>query len=471
VYDAVVVGSGPNGLAAAITIAQTGRSVLVLEAEDSIGGGVRSAQLTLPGFVHDVCSAIYPLVDGTPFLDRVPLDRHGLALIHPPVPLAHPLDGGRAAVLQRSVEDTAAGLDGDTAAYRALMNPLASAWEGISANLLGPPRLPRHPVALARFGLHAVRSATALATGQFQHEAARALFAGLAAHSFLRLDQSPSAAYGLVLGVLAHAVGWPLVKGGSQRLADALGSHLASLGGTTMTGHRVACLDDVPPARAVLLDVTPRQLVRIAGDCLPADYRRSLERYRYGPGAFKVDWALDGPVPWTAEACRRAGTVHLGGTLAQIAASERAVAEGRHPERPYVLIAQQSLFDSTRAPAGRHTLWGYCHVPNGSTVDMTGRIESQIERFAPGFRDRILARNVQPPAALERYNENYVGGDINGGLGDWGQLFTRPVPRLVPYATPIEGLYLCSSSTPPGGGVHGLCGYYAARAALRGSLR
>ncbi|MGH8909381.1 MAG: phytoene desaturase family protein [Egibacteraceae bacterium] len=470
-YDAVVVGSGPNGLAAAITIAETGRSVLVLEAQDSVGGGVRSAQLTLPGFNHDICSAIYPLVEGTPFLSRLPLERYGLELIHPPVPLAHPLDGGRAAVLERSVEDTAVGLDGDADAYRALMKPLVTGWEGISAGILGPPRLPRHPLALARFGWHAVRSATALATGEFQHEAARALFAGMAAHSFLPLERSPSAAYGLVLGVLAHVAGWPLVKGGAQRLADALARHLAGLGGTVVTGRRVRRLSDVPPARAVLLDVTPRQLVRIAGDRLPAGYRRGLERYRYGPGAFKVDWALDGPVPWTAQACRRAGTVHLGGALAEIAASERDVAEGRHPERPYVLIAQQSLFDPTRAPEGSHTLWGYCHVPNGSTVDMTERIEAQVERFAPGFRDRVLARNVRPPAALERHNANCVGGDINGGLGDWRQLFTRPVPRLVPYATPVDGLYLCSSSTPPGGGVHGLCGHYAARAALRRSLR
>jgi phytoene dehydrogenase-like protein len=470
-YDAVVVGSGPNGLAAAVTIARAGRSVLVVEAEDSVGGGVRSAQLTLPGFVHDTCSAIYPLVEGTPFLGRVPLDRHGLELVHPPIPLAHPLDGGRAVALRRSVDKTAAGLGDDGAAYRALMKPLVAAWDGIAADILRPPRLPRHPLALARFGLHAIRSAASLASGRFDHDPARALLAGVAAHSFLPLEQSPSAAYGLVLAVLGHAVGWPCVKGGSQRLADALAGHLTALGGIVATGRRVARLDEVPPARAILLDVTPRQLARIAGDRLPAGYRRCLERYRYGPGAFKVDWALDGPVPWTAEACRNAGTVHLGGTLAEIAASEGAVAEGRHPERPYVLIAQQSLFDPTRAPAGRHTLWGYCHVPNGSTVDMTERIESQVERFAPGFRDRVLARSVRPPAALERYNENCVGGDINGGLGDWRQLFTRPVPRPVPYATPVDGLYLCSSSTPPGGGVHGLCGYYAARAALRRSLR
>ena len=466
-YDAVVVGSGPNGLAAAITIAREGCSVLVLEAADTIGGGARSAELTLPGFVHDVCSGVHPLALGSPFFRALPLDQHGLQLVHPPIPLAHPLDRGRAARLERSVDATAASLDGDAMAYRRLMGPLARDWDAVAVNVLAPLRLPRHPVALARFGQHAARSAVGLATAAFDHDLARALLSGLAAHSFLSLRKSPSAAYGLVLGVLAHTVGWPVVRGGSQQLADALAAHLASLGGTIETGHRVQAMRDVPPTRALLLDVTPRQLVRIVGSRLPTSYRRRLERYRYGPGAFKVDWALDGPVPWIAEACRRAGTVHLGGTWEEIAAAEDAVVAGRHPERPYVLVAQQSLFDETRAPAGRHTLWAYCHVPNGSTVDMTDRIEAQIERFAPGFRDRVLARSVRSPAAFQRYNENYVGGDINGGLGDWRQLFTRPAPRLVPYATPVDGLYLCSSSTPPGGGVHGLCGYFAARAALR----
>jgi phytoene dehydrogenase-like protein len=351
------------------------------------------------------------------------------------------------------------------------MSPLARNWDALAINVLAPLRLPRYPLALARFGRHAVRSAVGLVTAVFDHDPARALLCGLAAHSFLSLRQSPSAAYGLVLGVLAHVTGWPLVRGGSQRLADALASHFRSLGGTIVTGQRVGAIREIPRTRAILLDVTPRQLLRIAGDRLPAKYRRQLERYRYGPGAFKVDWALGGPVPWTAEDCRHAGTLHLGGTWVELAAAEDAVAAGRHPGRPYVLVAQPSLFDETRAPHGRHTLWAYCHVPNGSSVDMTPQIEAQIERFAPGFRDLILARSVRPPAALEWHNENHVGGDINGGLGDWRQLFTRPVPRLVPYTTPVDGLYLCSSSTPPGGGVHGLCGHFAARVALRRTFK
>jgi phytoene dehydrogenase-like protein len=370
-------------------------------------------------------------------------------------------------LLRRSVDETADGVGVDAAAYRRLMAPLAAAAPELMAGILGPLRIPRHPVAMARFGLHAVRAADPVARQLFRTEPARALFAGLAAHSMLSLERSPSAAFGLVLGLLGHAVGWPMARGGSQLITEAMAAHLRQLGGEIVTSHPVESIDELPPARAVLFDVAPRGLVAMAGHRLPDRYRRALERYRYGPGVFKLDWALDGPIPWTASDCGLAATVHLGGTLDEIAASERAVARGEHAERPYVLLAQQSLFDATRAPAGRHTAWAYCHVPNGSTVDMTERIEGQIERFAPGFRDLILERHALGAMELERYNPNYVGGDINAGLQDLRQHFTRPVARPIPYATPLKGVYICSASTPPGGGVHGMCGYLAARAALR----
>jgi phytoene dehydrogenase-like protein len=471
VYDAVVVGSGPNGLAAAVELARNGRSVAVLEAEDTIGGGTRSAELTIPGYVHDIGSAIHPLGYGSPFFSALPLEDHGLEWTHPPAPLAHPFDDGTAAVLERSVEETSDVLGPDATAYRKLMEPLARDWNRLVGSLLGPPRLPRHPFALARFGLRAVRSARGLAESLFEGEKARGLFAGNAAHSFLPMEQAPSASFGLVLGALGHAVGWPFPKGGSQKIADALVSYLLSLGGEVYAGVRVGSVEEVPRTRTVLFDVTPRQLVRIAGEHFTGRYRRALKRYRYGPGVFKVDFALDGPVPWKAEECERAGTVHLGGTLDEISAGEAAVWRGEHPERPFVLLAQQSLFDTTRTPEGKHTVWAYCHVPNDSTFDMTGRIEAQIERFAPGFRDRILAKSAMGPGDLERTNANLVGGDINGGIMDFRQLFTRPVARLTPYSTPVRGLYICSSSTPPGGGVHGMCGYFAARAALATTLR
>ena len=468
--EAIVVGSGPNGLAAAITLAQTGRSVLVLEAEETVGGGTRSAELTLPGFLHDVCSAIHPLGLGSPFFRSLPLDEHGLEWIHPAAPLAHPLDDGTAVLLERSVETTAAGLGRDGSAYRRLISPYVESWDALAREILGPLRPPRHPLALARFGLSALRSATGLAKAHFEGERARALFAGLSAHSIMPLDKRPTASFGLVLAILGHAVGWPLPKGGSRQIAAALASYLRSLGGEIETGTRIESLAELPKARAVLLDVTPRQLLWIAGDSLRGSYRRRLAGYRYGPGVFKVDLALDGPIPWRAEECARAATVHLGGTLDEIAASEAAVVQGGQPEHPYVLLAQQTLFDPSRAPDGKHTVWAYCHVPNGASFDMDERIERQIERFAPGFRDRILARSAMGPAELETYNANYVGGDINGGVQDLRQLFTRPVPQLVPYATSLRNVYLCSSSTPPGGGVHGMCGYFAARAALRRSL-
>lgn len=468
-YDATVVGAGPNGLAAAITLARVGRSVLVLEARETVGGGTRSAELTLPGFVHDVCSAIHPLTLGSPFFRTLPLNAHGLELVQPPAPLAHPYDDGTAAVLERSIAATGETLGPDAAAYRRLMAPLVADWDRLVHALLGPLRPSRHLIALAAFGLRAIWPARALARLVFKGERARGLFAGVAAHSMLPLEQPATAAFGLVLAMLGHAVGWPVACGGSQRIADALASYLRSLGGEVVTGRTIATLDELPAARAVLCNVTPRQLLRMAGDRLPDGYRRGLKRYRYGPGVFKMDFALDGPIPWRVPACARAATVHLGGTLEEIAAAERAVWRGDHPARPFVLLAQQSLFDPTRAPAGKHTAWAYCHVPNGSMFDMAERIEAQIERFAPGFRGRILARSVLSPRQMEQYNPNYVGGDINGGVQDLRQLFTRPLPQLVPYATPVRGLYLCSSSTPPGGGVHGMCGYYAAQAALRAS--
>ena len=466
-YDAVVVGSGPNGLAAAIALARARRSVLVLEAAETLGGGLRSAELTLPGFVHDVCAAVVPLTLASPFLSSLPLADFGLHLIQPQIALAHPLDDGTAAVLTGSVEQTAAGLGADGAAYARLMGPIVASWRHLVQELLGPFRIPRHPLALARFGLPGILPATMLARLVFREPRAQALLAGMSAHSMLPLERPVSAAFGLVLGMLGHAVGWPIVRGGSQRLADALVAYLGSLGGQTRTRSHVDSLAEVPRHRAALLDLAPRQILQLDGARLPAPYRRELARYRYGPGIFKIDWALDRPIPWTAEACRIAGTLHLGGTLAEVAASERGVWLGQPAERPFVILVQPTLVDSTRAPAGRHTAWAYCHVPHGSTVDMTEAIEAQVERFAPGFSSRILARSVRNAAQMEAYNANYVGGDINGGVQDLWQTWTRPAARAVPYATPNPRLFICSSSTPPGGGVHGMCGYHAARAALR----
>jgi phytoene dehydrogenase-like protein len=461
--DAIVIGSGPNGLAAAITLARAGRSVVVYEAHDTVGGGMRSAELTLPGFVHDICSTVQGTSTASPFFRGLDLGRFGLELIDPPAPLAHPLDGGRVAVLERSVADTAAGLGVDRAAYRALIGPLVRDADAVMDLVLGPVfRVPRHPLAAARFGIPAVHSAVGLAGGRFRGDEARALLTGVSAHSMLKLDRPLTASFGLVLAITAHAYGWPVVRGGTQQLADALAAELRSLGGEIVTGHPVTSLDELPAARAVLFDTTPRALAAIAGDRLSGSYRRRLDGFRYGPGIVKVD-----PIPWQAEGARRAGTVHVGGTMDEIRAAEAEVAAGRHPERPFVIVVQQSRFDLSRAPDGRHTGWAYCHVPSGSTFDMTDRIEAQVERFARGFREAILARSVRLPADLEAYNPNYVGGDINAGIEDLRQLFTRPVARLDPYATPTRGIYLCSSSTPPGGGVHGMCGVWAARSALR----
>ena len=467
-YDAVVVGAGPNGLAAAITLARHGWRVCLLEANDTVGGGARSAALTQPGFVHDLGSAIHPLGVGSPFFRTLPLDRYGLAWVESEVPLAHPLDDGSAVLLQRSIAATAAGLGADGAAYRRLYESLVPHWQPLLAEVLQPlMHIPRHPLVLARFGWQAIRSARLLADAWFTEVPARALFGGLAAHAILPLDQVASASFGLVLSVLGHAVGWPLPRGGAQRIADAMAAYFIDLGGVIESGRRVRSLGELPSARAVLLDLTPRQLLRLADDRLPPSYRARLERFRYGWGVFKVDYALRAPIPWKAEACRRAGTVHLGGTFEEIEAAEQAVAEGRHPERPFVLLAQPSLFDATRAPEGYHTAWAYCHVPQGSAFDMTARIEAQIERFAPGFRACMLERHVTRPADLERSNANLIGGSINGGAMDLAQLLARPVFSPRPYRTPLTGVYLCSSSTPPGGGVHGMCGHLAAHTVLR----
>ncbi len=460
-----MVGAGPNGLAAAIAMAQAGCSVNLLELASSVGGGARTAALTLPGFRHDVCSAVHPLAAGSPFFQSLPLHKYGLEWIHPSAPLAHPLDDGSAVMVERSVEKTAALLGRDGPAYSQMAGPLARYWKELSADLLAPPHWPAHPLLMARFGLSGLRSARSFAAGKFTEEPARALFAGMAAHSMLPLDWAATASFGLVLMLSAHAIGWPFPKGGSQAISNALAACLEDSGGQIFLNHRVESLDDLPSARAILCDVTPRQLLAMASDRLPSWYRKRLARYRYGPAAFKVDWALNDPIPWSASECARAGTVHLGGTLAEIAAAESDVHSGKHPEKPFVLLAQPSLFDPTRAPQGQHTAWAYCHVPNGSSFNMAERIETQIERFAPGFRSRILARSVVSPTQYELYNPNMIGGDINGGLQDLSQLFLRPTARM--YSTPATGVYLCSSSTPPGGGVHGMCGYFAAQRALR----
>jgi phytoene dehydrogenase-like protein len=445
--------------------------VVVREGADEPGGGVRSAELTLPGFVHDRCSAIHPLAAASPFFRSTPLADHGLELVEPPAPLAHPLDDGSAVVLERSPAATAAALGEDAGAYERLLGPLVRDWEAVEEAVLAPLlRIPRRPLALGRFGLSALRAAEGLARGSFRGERARALLAGCAAHSMIPLERRPSAAFGLVLLALGHGVGWPFPRGGSGELTRALVAELERLGGRVETGAPVVSLTELGSPRLVLCDVGPPALARLAGERLPARYARRLERFRYGPGAFKVDYALDGPIPWTAPECARAGTIHLGGTLAEIAASERAPWRGEHAERPFVLLAQHTLFDPSRAPAGKHTAWAYCHVPNGSPIDMTDRIEAQIERFAPGFRERVLARSVTGPAELEAENPNLVGGDLNAGAADLRGLVARPVARPVPYRTPLAGVYLCSASTPPGGGVHGMCGYLAACSALSDAL-
>jgi phytoene dehydrogenase-like protein len=466
-YDAVVVGSGPNGLAAAITMARAGWSVLVIEANDRLGGGARSAELTLPGFVHDVCSAIHPLGAGSPFFRSLPLAEHGLEWIHPPVPLAHPFDDGTAALLERSFEATVQTLGPDGDAWRQLLEPFVQSAEAVFRDTLAPLRFPRRPVLLARLGLRTIWSAAHVAKNWFRGEKAKGLFAGCAGHAVLPLDAPLSAAVGIMLAIAGHAVGWPLPRGGSHCITEALASYLRTLGGDFDTARRITSLHELPKCRAIFFDVSPRTLLTICGRYFHSGYRRQLMRFRHGPASFKLDWALSGPIPWNAKECARAATVHLGGSFAEIAESESLVWQGRHSERPYVLVAQQSLFDTSRAPAGKHTGWAYCHVPNASTVDMTSCIEAQLERFAPGFGEMILARHVTTPVDFERGNANYVGGDISGGVMNMWQLFTRPSWQWRPYRTPIKGIYICSASTPPGAGVHGMCGYWAAQTALK----
>ncbi len=469
-YDAVVVGAGPNGLAAAITLGQAGRRVLVREAAATIGGGVRSAELTRPGVVHDVCAAAFPLGVASRFFRALPLDTHGLTWVHSPAVVAHPLDNGTAVLLDRSVAETAAQLGIDGAAYRRLMDPLVRDWEQITDAVLSPLRPPPigalPTVALARFGLRGLWSARALAEGIFRDEPARALFAGMAGHSIQRLEAPLSAAFSLFLGLLGHAVGWPIARGGAQTIADSMAAMVGTLGGTIKTNARVDTLDDLPPSPIVLLDTSAWAAGKIAGSRLSTGTQAALARLRHGPGAFKVDWLLDGPIPWRAPACARAATVHLGGTLREIASSESKVARGEHPTDPFVMLVQPSLFDASRAPAGQHTIWAYCHVPVGSTRDVTAAIEAQVERFAPGFQQRIIARATMSPRDFEQHNANYVGGDISGGTMDLEQLIFRPLRRLDPYRLSNDGLFLCSSATPPGAGAHGLCGYQAARSAL-----
>ncbi len=466
--DALVVGSGPNGLAAAITLAQAGWRVRVLEAQITLGGGARSGSLTLPGFVHDRCSAIHPLGIGSPFFRTLPLQRHGLTWVHPAAPLAHPLDNGRAVSLHRSVTKTAEGMGRDGPAYRSLMQPLVDQGEALLNEFLRPLlHIPRHPLLAARFGLLALRSAAGFAAQFFRDEEARALFAGLAAHSFLPLHAPASAAYALVLGMLAHSVGWPLPRGGAQNISDALAAHLRALGGSIETGHEVTALANLPAADAVLLDLTTWQTARLAGDQIPGRLRAKLAAFPHGPSVFKIDYALDRPIPWTAAECAQAGTVHLGGTFEEIALAEREVAAGLIPARPFVLVSQPTLFDPSRAPAGQHIGWAYCHIPRGGTADLTEVIEAQIERFAPGFRSTVLARATSRPLDLQAANANLDGGDITGGAGDLWHLIARPVLSPRPYRLGRTKYYLCSSSTPPGGGVHGMCGYHAARCAMR----
>jgi phytoene dehydrogenase-like protein len=463
--DAVVVGSGPNGLAAAITLGRAGWRVRVVEGHATVGGGMRTLPLTAPGFRHDICSAVHPLGMGSPFFQKLDLAQQGLTWIQPPLPVAHPLDDAPAVALARDLEVTAAGLGADGARWRTLLAAAVADWPKLAEMLLGPWPLPRHPIALARFGLGALWPAQGLAQTWLRTPRGRALFAGLAAHAIQPLHWPLTASFGLVLAVLAHAVGWPIPRGGSQAIADALAAEARRLGGEIVTGQWVTDLRELPRARAILLDVTPRQFLALAKERLPAGYARRLTGYRYGPGVCKVDYALAAPVPWADPTCHDAGTLHLGGTLGEIAAAEAAVWRGQHSPAPYVLVAQPSRFDPARAPAGQHTLWAYCHVPHGSTLDVSAAITAQIERFAPGFRDCVVAQRVHTAADMAAYNPNYVGGDINGGVQDWRQLWTRPTLGL-PYATPLPNVYLCSSATPPGGGVHGMAGYHAARAVL-----
>lgn len=465
-YDAVIVGSGPNGLAAAITMQRAGLSVLLMEGSATIGGGMRTEELTLPGFYHDVCSAVHPMAVGSPFFQSLPLKNFGLSFIQPAVPAAHPLENTNAAVLLQSINDTAATLEKDNIAYLKLLQPLTASWKKIAIDVLAPFHFPAHPFAMAAFGLKALQPASMLVK-KFHTQQARALWAGMAAHAILNLSQPTTSAVALVLLTMGHVYGWPIPYGGSISIAKAMHDYYTSLGGKTVTGMYIQSLQQLPSAHVMLFDVTPKQLLQIAGQTFSSLYKKQLEKYKYGMGVFKIDWALDAPIPFTDAACCEAGTIHIGNTYEEIAAAEKATAQGKHPEKPFVLLSQPSVFDASRAPEGKHTAWAYCHVPNGSTKDMTNVIEQQVERFAPGFKECILARSTMNTQQMEAYNPNYIGGDINGGEMNLQQLFTRPALRSSPYRTSAKGIYICSSSTPPGGGVHGMCGYHAAKRALK----
>jgi len=469
-YDAVVVGSGPNGLAAAIHLAIQGLSVKIFEASDTIGGGMRTKELTLPGLKHDICSAIHPMALSSPYLKLLPLHEFGLEWIHPDYPVAHPMDDEPAVIGYKNINETAESLGPDGPVYKNLIGPLSENWNSLTKDILSPLQIPSQPLKMARFGLSALQPATRL-VNKFKKARASALFGGMVAHSILPLDKVSTSAIGLVLSAAAHAVGWPMPKGGSQSIANAMGKYFQSLGGEIETGTMVTHFDQLPRARAVLFDLTPGQVVKIAGKKFPEEYVNKLKAFRYGAGVFKIDYALSRQVPWNDPECNKAGTVHLGGTFPEIAESEKDISLGKHPKKPYVLVSQQSNFDRSRTQDHKETLWAYCHVPNGSTVDMTKAIEDQIERFAPGFRDTVIKRHTMNTAQMESYNSNYIGGDINGGAQDIWQLFTRPVSPFNPYSTPAKGIYFCSSSTPPGGGVHGMCGYHAAESVLKKEFR
>jgi phytoene dehydrogenase-like protein len=460
------VGAGPNGLAAAIALARAGVHVELRERAEVTGGSVASAELTLPGYIHDICSSVFGLAAASPFFRSLPLTANGLTWCHPEAPLAHPFDDGSAAVLHKSLDDTVSELGLDGAAYRRLLEPLVHQWDEFAADALQPLlRLPSSPLLMARFGLAGIRPASSLAQAAFATARARALFIGIAAHAAWPLGRPMTSAFGLVLAAAAHVAGWPFAAGGARRLAAALEAVARDAGVTIYTNTPVTSLAGNRDADAVLCDVVPSQLLALSDGLLPAGYQRALRRFQPGPGAFKIDWALRGPIPWTATGCRSAGTVHLGGSAEEIVSAEREVGEGRHPDRPFVLLTQPGTCDPGRAPAGGHTAWAYCHVPNGSTADMTGHIERQVERFAPGFRDLVAARHVMGPAALQAHNPNLVGGDFVGGAPTVRQIVARPTWRA--YRTPLPWLFLCSAATPPGGGVHGMCGYHAAQVALR----
>jgi phytoene dehydrogenase-like protein len=465
-YDAVIVGSGPNGLAAGIVLQQAGLTTLVLESKQTIGGGMRSAELTLPGYVHDICSAIHPFGVGSPFLSTLPLHEFGLEWVFPEAALAHPFDDGTAVLLKKSIAETAQQFAKGESAYQKLMQPIVENWNQVAPDFLGPLTFPKYPIKFAGFGLKAIQSAHSIAFRYLKDAYSRGYFAGLAGHSILPLHKTVSAGIALVLGALGHKIGWPFPKGGAQQLANAMGNYYQSLGGTLQTNFEVKAMADIPSAQAVLFDITPHQLLQFDGLNFPYLYRKQLENYRYGPGIFKVDWALHAPIPFKTKDCLKAATIHLGGTFEEIAAAEKMPWQGKHAEKPYVLLVHQTPFDTTRAPAGKHTAWAYCHVPNGSTKNMTEQIENQVERFAPGFKDTIAARHTMNTADVHQYNANYQGGDINGGTITLSQLFTRPAIRWSPYTTPVKGIYICSASTPPGGGVHGMCGYHAAQKVL-----